>query len=516
MPPFLQNILALPAKTKALLGVSAVAILAVAFIMLKIATAPSYAMIASGLDPAQTGKITAALDEQGLGYELRNNGTALAVQKSATAQARIALAGQGVQTSGGGNQPGYELLDQSKLGASQFQQQVTYQRALEGEVAKSLSGVEGVSNPNVQIVMPQDDLFADEASPATAAVMLGNSADTLQPGAVRGMAQITASSVKGLKTENVTITDSTGAVLWPSDEAGGAAGGGGSSKASAEARWARQHETAINSLLASTLGPGKATVKINADLNMDETTQDELSYGGKGTPLTVTEDTENLKGAAAANAGGNTGTGSNVPTYSNGSNARGGTNSTYKSKKGTTTYGVNKKVIKTKNAIGGVNKVDIALLVDKSVPPAVFQSLKSTVGAAVGFNTARGDTMQAAQMAFAKPATPKAGPVPTTMLGPLKWVGLGLASLMFLFFMTRGLRKREGENLGTPAWLTTIDEPMSLAQLEARTAPNYLDNASTQMLPPRVPDASLHQLDQLMEREPERVAAQVKAWMAED
>src|SRR5919206_813557 len=166
MPPFLQNLLSLPAKTKALLGVSAVAILAIAFIMLKIATAPSYALIASGLDPAETGKITAALDEQGIGYELRNNGTALAVQKSATAQARIALAGQGVQTSGG-SQPGYELLDQSKLGASQFQQQVTYQRALEGEVAKSLSGVEGVSNPQVQIVMPQDDLFQDEATPAT-------------------------------------------------------------------------------------------------------------------------------------------------------------------------------------------------------------------------------------------------------------------------------------------------------------------------------------------------------------
>src|SRR6185295_20124089 len=129
-----------------------------------------------------------------------------------TATARIALAAQGVQGTGG-DQPGYELLDESKLGASQFQQQVTYQRALEGEVAKALSGVEGVSNPNVQIVMPQDDLFADEASPATAAVMLGNSSDTLQPGAVRGMAQLTASSVKGLKTENVTITGSTGAVL---------------------------------------------------------------------------------------------------------------------------------------------------------------------------------------------------------------------------------------------------------------------------------------------------------------
>src|SRR4051794_5772377 len=367
MPPFIQNLLALPAKTKALLGVSAIAILAIAFILLKIATAPSYALIASGLDPAETGKITAALDEQGIGYELRNNGTALAVQKSATAQARIALSGQGVQTSGGGSQPGYELLDKSKLGASQFQQQVTYQRALEGEVAKAISGVDGVSNPNVQIVMPQDDLFADEASPATAAIQLGNASDTLAPGAVRGMAQMTASSVKGLKADNVTITDATGAVLWPSDEAGGT-GGGSSSKASAEARYAHQKEAAINAMLASTLGPGKAKVTVNADLNMDETTQDELTYGANGTPLKSTEETENLKGGSATAAGA-AGTGSNVPTYSN---AKGGgsANSTYKSKKGSTEYGVNKKVSKTKVAAGSVNKLDIALLVDKSVPPA--------------------------------------------------------------------------------------------------------------------------------------------------
>src|ERR671921_684532 len=186
MPPFIQNILALPAKTKAILGVSFVAILAIAFIMLKVATAPTYTLIASGLDPAQTGKITAAL----------------AVTKASMAQARIALASQGVEATGGGSQPGYELLDESKLGASQFQQQVTYQRALEGEIARTLSGVEGVSSPTVQLVLPQDDLFADEATPATAAVMLGNSADTLEPGAVRGIAQLVSSSVKGLKNDN--------------------------------------------------------------------------------------------------------------------------------------------------------------------------------------------------------------------------------------------------------------------------------------------------------------------------
>jgi len=516
MPPFLKNILALPAKTKAILGVSAFAILAIAFIMLKVATAPTYSLIASGMDPAQTGKVTAALDEAGIPYEIRNNGTALAVAKPSTAQARIALASAGVASTGGGNQPGFELLDQSKLGASQFQQQVAYQRALEGEIARTLSGISGVSNPTVQIVMPEDDLFQDQATPATAAIQLGNPGDTLEPGAVRGMAQTAANSVKGLKPANVTITDSTGAILWPSDDASGTPGG--STKASAEARYARQLESSINAMLATTLGPDKAKVTVNADLNVDKSSSEELTYG-KSTPLTQSVTSESVTGAGGKNSGGTAGTGSNVPTYSGTSGKGSGSGSgNYNNKKTDTNFGVDKKVIKTDTAPGAVNKLNVALLVDKSVPPAVFQSLQKTVATAAGLDqTTRGDTLTATQMAFVKPATPKTGPVPTTMLGPLKWVGLGLASLLFLFFMARGMRRREGENLGTPAWLSQIDEPVSLAQLEAGAAdPNFYANASTQMLPPRVPDTSLHQLDQLMEREPERVAAQVKAWMQED
>ncbi|RKQ92399.1 flagellar M-ring protein FliF [Solirubrobacter pauli] len=514
MPPFIQNILALPAKTKAILGVSAFAILAIAFLLLKIATAPAYSTIASGLDPAQTGKITAALDEQGIAYELQNNGTALAVQKASMAQARIALASQGVGTTGGGgSDEGYTLLDQSKLGASQFQQQVTYQRALEGEIGKTLASVQGVSNPQVQVVMPQDDLFQDEASAATASVQLGNTADTLEPGAVRGMAQTVASSVKGLKSANVTITDSTGTILWPSDEAGATGSG---TKQAAEARFARQKEAAINAMLAQTLGPNKAKVTVNADLNVDDTTEESETYGGQSTPLTETIESEKMEGANAAGAGGTAGTGRNVPTYSDNGNNGAGAGGNYENKKQTTVNGVNKKVTKTKKAPGEVNKMNVALILDKSVPADVATALKNTVATAAGVDTQRGDTITSTQFAFAKAETPKAGPVPTTLLGPLKWVGLGLAALLFLFFMTRGMRKRENENL-TPAWLTEISEPVSLAQLEAGAGQNFtLDNASTAMLPPRAPDASMHQLDQLMEREPERVAAQVKAWMAED
>src|ERR671926_1691893 len=117
MPPFVETLRALPARSKGVIAVSAVAILAIAFLMLRIAGAPSYTLLSSGLDPAQTGKVTAALDEQGIAYELRNNGTALAVQGSQVAQARVALAAQGVSAGSGGSQPGFSLFDKSSLGA---------------------------------------------------------------------------------------------------------------------------------------------------------------------------------------------------------------------------------------------------------------------------------------------------------------------------------------------------------------------------------------------------------------
>jgi flagellar M-ring protein FliF len=506
VPTFVQSLLRLPARSKAIVAVTAVAILAIAFFMLKIASSPSYATLAAGLAPAETGKYTSALDEAGITYELQSNGTALAVEKAQVAKARIALAGQGLAASaGGGSQEGFELFDKQKLGASDFQNKVTYQRALEGEISRTINGVQGVSGAQVQLVLPEDDLFADTATPATAAVMLSNPADALEPGAVRGIAQLVASSVKGLKTENVTITDSSGTLLWPNGDSAGAAPGA-SNKQAAEARYARSLEASLTAMLARTLGPGKAQVQVNADLNVDKTTKNELVYGKQGTPLKTTEETEKLRGSGSTR-GGTAGTGSNVPTYSAAGGSSGGNNS-YDRKSGTTDFGVDKTVSKTEVAPGQVNKLQVALMVDKSVPAAAYTGIQNAVKSAAGVDTTRGDVFQAVQVPFAKAETPKAGPVPTTMLGPLKWVGLGLAALIFCFFMARGIRRREGEALAEPSWLREIEAPVRLAELEA--------GGPTAVLPARRPDEGMHKLDQLMEREPERVAAQVRQWLSED
>ena len=157
-----------------ILGAGAVAGILFIYLFVHMVSKPSYSTLATGLEPAQTGKMTAALDQQGIGYELQNNGTALAVQSNETAQARVALAGAGLL---GNAQPGFKLFEKSSLGESQFQQQVTYQRALQGQLEQTIDNIQGVSGAQVELVLPnpQNQLFGESQNASSAAVLLSGS-----------------------------------------------------------------------------------------------------------------------------------------------------------------------------------------------------------------------------------------------------------------------------------------------------------------------------------------------------
>ena len=257
------------------------------------------------------------------------------------------------------------------------------------------------------------------------------------------------------------------------DEAGGGAGGG-SSKAAAEARYARQIESSINAMLASTLGPGKAQVKVNADLNVDETTREGADLRRQGHAAEDLRGDREARGRRAPTTGGTAGTGSNVPTYSARDGDGGAATPTTSEQEGHRLRRQQEGHARPKVAGGAVNKLNVALLVDKSVPADVFNSLQKTVAAAAGLDTARGDTISRDADGLRQGRDAQGGPGARRRCS-VRSSGSASASprLLFLFFMTRGMRKREGENLGTPAWLTEIDEPVSLAQLEARTGQSY-------------------------------------------
>lgn len=498
------------------LGAAVLGVVLVSFFLLKLATAPSYATIMSGIEPAKSDAVTSALAERGVSYELTDGGTALAVEKSQISEARVALANAGVNA-GSGDQPGFELLDEQKLGSSDFQQRVTYQRALEGEIAKTIGQIDGVNGAEVQLTLPEDKLFSSESTPATAAVLLSGGA-SLDGNAVRGIAGLVSSSVSGLKSDKVTITDGNGQLLWPN----GDGTGGTSAKAAAQAKYASQVESDVNDMLNRTLGPNKARVEVSADLNMDESSKEELAYADKGTALETDKDSETLKGSGAA--GGTSGTAANIEGTTA---AAGSGDSDYKHDIEKSTFGVGKTVTKTKVAPGTVQKMQIALLADTSV--SVPQSdLESMVGAAAGLDTKRGDTIAFSQLKFATIADPKSSPLPITptgIIGALKYILAGLAAIVFLFLASRALRRREAADLSEPKWLSEIEAPRPLSELVAALeggganggALGAGDGAAGMggQGALEAGGSSQDQLAAVAAQDPERLARQLRQWMAD-
>jgi flagellar M-ring protein FliF len=474
----------------------------------------SYVTLASNLDPSTTGKAETTLATAGVPYKVAAGGTEIDVPSSALSQARIALSTKGVL--GTNADSSFSAFNKSSLGTTDFQQQVQYQTALQDEIAQTIEQIQGVNSATVTLVLPQDTLFADQQSKASAAVLVGGG-DALDASTVAGIAHLVSSSVKGLDSANVTITSDSGALLWPNAANGGTGGTGASSKLQADSTYSSQLAAQVNAMLTSTLGPNKAVAQVHADLNVDQTTLDKVTYAKKGVPLTQQTQSESLnsKGGAAqlpAGATTNTTTGSYAATTS------GNGQSQYKNRTSTTTYGIDKTIQHSVVAPGTVNKVDVALMVDSSVPAAEVASLQKSVASLVGLTPARGDTLAVTRMAFAKPATAttaKSGPL--TMIGnPIgiaKDVGIGLVALLFLFFMRRALKRREGEvSVAEPTWLRELERGMTVAELESG-GPPPLALPSAADIERR--NAVREQVEEIAANSPEAIASQVAAWMKE-
>ena len=499
-----QFITKLTPKGWAMIGGSAAAAIVFLVLIMHFASAPSYSTLLTGLDPAQTGKITTTLSSKGIAYQIQNGGTALAVDSSQTSQARIALASAGL-LGVGSQQPGFELLNSSQLGASNFQQQVTYQRALEGQLDQTIEQIQGIDSATVNLVLPnqQDQLFGDNSQTSSASVLLSDSG-SLEASAVKGIAELVASSVQGLSDQKVTITDSTGALLWPASGADASAGGA-TSQQTANQQYDATTAAAVTGLLAQTLGPGKAQVVVNANVNANQATSDTLTYGKNGVALSQQTQTETLKGGSPT-ASGTTGT---IPAYAA---TTASSNSNYSNKTSNTTYGVDKTVTHAVIAPGAVQNQTVSVLVDKSVPASAIPAIQKAVAGAVGLNAKRGDTLSVSQIAFAKPATATTPASTTTMIGYAKYALIGLGALVFLFFMRRSIRRREKEPFtGQPTWLRELETPRPLAALASG------DDLPTEVKRLRSPvNVPKRQVEELVERDPDRVAQQVRAWMSED
>jgi flagellar M-ring protein FliF len=228
------------------------------------ASMPEMGVLYSNLNPEEAAKITEKISENNIDYELHNGGTTIYVPKRTIYQLRLDMAKEGLPV---GAQGGYKIFDNEKIGVSPFVQNVNLKRALQEELAKSIQMIDGVDYARIHIVSTEKSIFASQAEDTTASVVLrlrgGHRLTNLN---IAAITHLIAGAVEGLKSENVTVIDSQGRLLSrESDET--VANGAGTIQDYKE-RVELNLAEKVEDMLTAVLGPGRATVKVSAIIDM--------------------------------------------------------------------------------------------------------------------------------------------------------------------------------------------------------------------------------------------------------
>ncbi|MFP4107324.1 MAG: flagellar basal-body MS-ring/collar protein FliF [Phycisphaerae bacterium] len=288
-----------PLQRVILIGV-AIGMLVGGYFLFSYATKPEMEMLASGMGREEAAKIVDILSEDGVAYELKEQGTTIYVEKGNKSRLLLSLTEQGALR---GDQPGYKILDEEKLGASPFSQRVGLKRAIEGELARSIQTIEGVEAARVHLVQPKGSLFGAKNREASAAVVVKTRPGWRLPqGKVAAIAQLVAmGGGTGLQSQNVAVVDDKGNLL--SGENDDEFAKGASTYLDYKARVEEYYVSKIEDMLAGVLGSGKAVARVDAQIDTvaSESTTETYDPNGKA----VSRETIRSKSSTGTGKGGN-------------------------------------------------------------------------------------------------------------------------------------------------------------------------------------------------------------------
>ncbi|MBL8553605.1 MAG: flagellar M-ring protein FliF [Phenylobacterium sp.] len=437
-------------RLAAILGIGAglVAVFAAIFMNL----GQPKALLYSNLDLKEAGSITTALDQAGVKYEVKGDGSTILVPRDEVASTRLMLSGKGLPTAGS---VGYEIFDEANaLGQTDFVQQLNRQRALEGELARTIRSLDGISSARVHLVLPKRQLFEEEAEQPSAAVTIAIGGR--EPGAdqVRAIQNLIAGAVPNLKPDRVTVVDQHAKTLSGGDT--GMAAEADGRKSEVEQRIAKQVKTLVEGIV----GAGKARVNITADLDLARVTTQEEKFDPDGQVIRSESTAEenarenDSAGSGAASVAANIPGGSGSDENNN-SSTSGRTDST-------TNYEISKTVTTKVEEPGTVKRLSVAVAVDgatgapgKDGKPGAYtprsaqemQQIEQLVRSAVGFNQDRGDQISVINVRF--PTVADEGGVEATnplmgfdkndIMRAVELAVLAIVGILMIFFVARPL-----------------------------------------------------------------------------
>lgn len=488
-------------------GILVAALAAIVFLAVWAQT-PDYAPLFTNLDSRDAGEIVAKLKEAKVPYQIGEGGNAILVPSKNVHEMRLSLAGQGLPQ---GGTVGFELFDKNNFGMTDFNQKLNYQRALQGELSRTISQMDGVEQARIHLVIPQEDLFSDPDSKkeTTAAVVLKlRPGLTMDANQVKAVTHLVARSVEGLKAANITITDVTGRNY--TDEYGL----GGTSEMSLrqldiKRNYEKEIKKNLQALLDRVLGPNGAAVNVTAELNFDQVETNREIYTPSATQSGILRSekamTETYNGTGARD-GGVPGTTTNIPSYQTGNNANSGN---YEKTDTTRNYEVNKEVERKIKQPIDLKRISVAIALNGDYPPAQLENLRQMLGAACGIDQARGDTMVISAMKwndkFAKDQASAldAAANNAKILNYLKIGAIVLIGIIVLLILRRALM---GGSSRQPHFdmPTTADEILTM--IPELDGVGEADRRSQ----------LTREITKVVGKQPQEAARLIKTWMLED
>ncbi|WP_136052686.1 flagellar basal-body MS-ring/collar protein FliF [Microbacterium sp. K36] len=373
-------------RTIAIIGI---AVLALGIIALSSwLTRPTYTPLFSGLNASDANAVVEQLRSASVPYELADGGATVLVPEKDVYDQRLAAASAGLPSAGSA---GYSLLDDMGVTTSEFQQSVTYKRAIEGELAATISAIDGVSAASVQLAIPEESVFVSETVDATASVFVETAGrTTLDQKQVEAIVHLTSAAVSGMKPENVAVVDQTGRTL--STVGGGATGGLDQQASDYEARVA----ASVQQMLDTVVGPGNATVTVVAEIDRSVNERVEETYTpAEGTPPLTEEVREQNSNGSTSEAG--------VLGPDNIAVPNGNGDGTYTNTEETRTNAVNKATESTSTPAGNLLRQSVSVAVDAGAGGDLSSAqLSDLVATAAGIDRTRGDELAVELVAFSQ------------------------------------------------------------------------------------------------------------------
>ncbi|WP_337029373.1 flagellar basal-body MS-ring/collar protein FliF [Pantoea agglomerans] len=546
--------------------VAAAAVVAIVIAMVLWAKQPSYSVLYNNLTDEDGGAIVTQLTQMNIPYRFAENGGALMVPEANVHELRLRLAQQGLPK---GGSVGFELLDKEKFGISQFSEQVNYQRALEGELARTIESLGPVKSARVHLAMPKPTLFVREQKAPSASVTL-----TLQPGRaldegqIQAIAHMVSSSVAGLPPGNVTVVDQTGRLLTRSDSAGRDLNDAQLKYASeVEARYQQRIEAILNPIL----GQGNVHAQVTAQINFDTAEQTDEKYHPNANPSNSairSRQTSTSDQSGSPYPGGVPGALSNQPApantapvttpnnnaangqNANGQNANGQNNAANNANQTTSTaaasagptnsrrddtvnYELDRTIRHTKVNVGDVQRLSVAVVVnfradDKGKAVALneqqLKQIEDLTREAMGYSQNRGDSINVVNSQF-NTTEPVTIDLPfwqqqsffDQLMNAGKWLLIALVAFILYRKLVRPhlVRKQAAEKAAAEAVAARATEQPEEEAFNVQLSKDELDQErksnnrmSAEVMSQRIRDMS--------ENDPRVVALVIREWMSKE